>query len=115
MQMTLKADIGKALCDGGKPVDLVHLSGQTMGDRGLEAEVLRIFLSQAPVWVDALLRAGGHSARKEAAHTLKGSARAIGAFRLAELAAQAELPTFADSSALEAEFERVLAYIRTLI
>lgn len=113
MQMRLKADIGNARREGGKPVDLVHLSAQTMGDRALEAEVLRIFLSQAPVWMDALT--GGNAARREAAHTLKGSARTIGAFRLADLAAEAEMPAFADTGELQAEFDRVQAYIRTLI
>ncbi len=86
MQMRLTADIETARHDGGKPVDLVHLSAQTMGDRALEADVLRIFLSQAPVWMGTLTRTGGNEARREAAHTLKGSARAIGAFRLADLA-----------------------------
>lgn len=113
MHARIKSHIGTRQTDGSEPVDLVHLSGQTMGDRALEAEVLRIFLSQAPIWLGAL--AGGNRARKEAAHTLKGSARAIGAFRLAELAAEAELPGFVDSGALETEFGRVQAYIRTLI
>ncbi|HSO48052.1 MAG TPA: Hpt domain-containing protein [Rhizobiaceae bacterium] len=115
MQMRLKADIGKARREGGKPVDLVHLSAQTMGDRALEAEVLRIFLSQAPVWMDALTRTGGNTARREAAHTLKGSARAIGAFRLADLAAEAEMPASSDTGELQAEFDRVMTYVRTLI
>ncbi|MCU0790750.1 MAG: Hpt domain-containing protein [Nitratireductor sp.] len=116
MSMALKADIAKARSEhSGKPVDLVHLSGQTMGDPALEAEVLRIFLSQAPTWVDACKRAQVHSARRDAAHALKGSARAIGAFALADRAAAAELPGFTDFDALDAELGRVFAYIRTLI
>jgi HPt (histidine-containing phosphotransfer) domain-containing protein len=116
MPMTLKADLAKATSgEEAKPVDLVHLSAQTMGDRSLEAEVLRIFLSQAPTWCLALQRATVQTARKEAAHTLKGSARAIGAFGLAAKAGEAEMPGFSDFPGLEAELDRVVAYIRTLI
>lgn len=116
MTMALKADVAKTRSEAsGKPVDLVHLSGQTMGDAALEAEVLRIFLSQAGTWLDAYKRAHTHSARRDAAHALKGSARAIGAFTLADRAAAAELPGFSDLDGLECELERVFAYIRTLI
>jgi HPt (histidine-containing phosphotransfer) domain-containing protein len=86
-----------------------------MGDPALEAEVLRIFLSQAGTWFNACKRAATHSARRDAAHALKGSARAIGAFTLAERAGEAELPGFTSFDAMEAELERVFAYIRTLV
>jgi len=50
------------------------------GDPGLEAEVLRMFLTQARTCLEAWKRAESEAGRKEAAHALKGSARAIGAF-----------------------------------
>jgi HPt (histidine-containing phosphotransfer) domain-containing protein len=115
--MTLKVEIevARRLEGAGKPVDLVHLSRQTMGDPGLEAEVLRMFLTQARTCLEAWKRAEDDIGHKEAAHALKGSARAVGAFALADLAAVAELPGNRDIGPLEAEMDRVLAYIRTLI
>lgn len=116
MPMTLKADIAKARQTGaaGKPVDLVHLSAQTFGDPQLEAEVLRLFLAHAPIYLNAWLAASGQDARKQAAHTLKGAARGIGAWRLAELAGEAELPGFNQAGELQAEFSAVCEYIRSL-
>jgi len=64
------------------PIDLVHLSRQTMGDRALEIEVLALFDRQAAQISERLGaieidRAGVW--RADLAHKLKGSARAIGA------------------------------------
>ena len=73
----------------GRPVDLVHLARQTMGDRDLEAEVLGMFARQ----VDAArgrLAAAGEDERRSLAHTLKGTARSVGAFALADCAAGIE-------------------------
>ena len=56
-------------------IDERHLAGMTLGDARLEREVLELFLSQAPPTLAAA-----------AAHRLKGSARAIGAWRLARAA-----------------------------
>jgi HPt (histidine-containing phosphotransfer) domain-containing protein len=71
-------------------IDLLHLSRYTLGNRVLEAEVLALFAAQLPDTLLALRRARGESDWRIAAHTLKGSARAVGAWRLAELAEQAE-------------------------
>ena len=71
-------------------VDLQHLSRYTLGDRALEAEVLALFAMQLPATIDALRGAGGETEWRTAAHTLKGSARTVGAWRLAQLAAEAE-------------------------
>lgn len=72
-----------------RPVDLAHLSRQTLGDRSLEAEVLRLFVQQAVTVRDQLARAST-AERLQLAHTLKGSARGIGAFAIAECAAELE-------------------------
>ncbi|MDF2117540.1 Hpt domain-containing protein [Roseiarcaceae bacterium H3SJ34-1] len=65
-----------------RPIDLVHLSRQTLGDRGLEIELLQLFDRQA-AQIAARLAADTGSAdrrwRHDLSHTLKGSARAIGA------------------------------------
>jgi HPt (histidine-containing phosphotransfer) domain-containing protein len=68
-----------------RPVDLAHLSRQTMGDRDLEREVLSLFLHQAQVVGDRLEGASPQE-RVLLAHGLKGSARGIGAFRVADIA-----------------------------
>lgn len=61
-----------------------------MGNRSLELEVLQLFAGQAPSTLAALDAA--HSAKDWhiAAHTLKGSARAVGAWALAKAAEEAE-------------------------
>jgi len=70
------------------PVDFDHLKRMTSGKRGLEREVLQLFLKQTSGLVAAL---DGLPAETAAlSHTLKGSARAIGAFRVADSAAALE-------------------------
>jgi HPt (histidine-containing phosphotransfer) domain-containing protein len=60
----------------------------TAGEQGLEREVLELFLKQTGRLVAAL---DGLPAETGAlSHTLKGSARAIGAFRLADSAGALE-------------------------
>ena len=71
-------------------VDLVHLNRFTMGNRALEREVLAIFASQMGEYLDRLKSAGDAKAWREAAHTIKGSAWAIGAWKLGEHATAAE-------------------------
>ena len=70
------------------PIDFEHLSRMTLGDPALECEVLTMFVTQSAKLLDQLValppEAGG------LAHTLKGSARAIGAFAVAEAAAGLE-------------------------
>jgi HPt (histidine-containing phosphotransfer) domain-containing protein len=72
------------------PVDLKHLRRFTLGDRALEKEVLELFLWQLPETIASLRRAPSEKEWKVAAHTLKGSGRAVGAWRIARLAEQAE-------------------------
>lgn len=74
---------------GERPVDLAHLSRQTMGDRELEREVLGLFLHQAAV-VEASIFGATTKERQFLAHGLKGSARGIGAFAIAECAGHIE-------------------------
>lgn len=71
-------------------IDLAHLRRFTMGNLSVEAEVLQLFLQQVPKSIDDLRTAVDARAWQVAAHTLKGSARAVGAWRLAEYAEAAE-------------------------
>jgi chemotaxis protein histidine kinase CheA len=70
-------------------IDEEHLGQMTFGDRRLEREVLEIFRRQAAIMLG---RIGGSepAAATAAVHTLKGSARGIGAWRVARAAERLE-------------------------
>jgi HPt (histidine-containing phosphotransfer) domain-containing protein len=97
------------------PIDIEHLARMTLGDAGLEREVLAMFAGQAvrlgrdiaalPAGADALV------------HTLKGSARAVGAFRVADAAEclEAVLQNGDDPSLALAELNEVIAQARVAI
>ncbi|MGE0701741.1 MAG: Hpt domain-containing protein [Hyphomicrobiaceae bacterium] len=74
----------------GAPIDHAHLSRYTFGNRALEIEVLQLFADQAPQYLDQLRKAVTEKSWRDAAHTLKGSAKAVGAIRVAERAERAE-------------------------
>lgn len=103
----------RAPAPGRRPVDLVHLARYTFGNRSLEREVLRLFLSQSQACLRRLKEAGGDDqAWRDAAHTLTGSARAIGAWGVAHLAEQAQaLPATTPST----ERERLLDVLASQI
>lgn len=74
-----------------RPVDLVHLSKYTLGNRKLEKEVLELFNQQSVIYLKRLAEAENMVNWHQAAHTIKGSAKGIGAWKVAELAENAEL------------------------
>jgi HPt (histidine-containing phosphotransfer) domain-containing protein len=66
-------------------IDGDHLERMTLGDRRLEREVLELFVRQTGIMLNRI--AGAEPAlAAAAAHTLKGSARGIGAWRVARAA-----------------------------
>lgn len=71
-------------------IDRAHLGRFTMGNLSLEAEVLSLFIEQAPVYLERLKTASTQKDWFAAAHTLKGSARAVGARQVADLTEAAE-------------------------
>lgn len=84
-------------------LDLVHLARQSLGDRALESELLQLFHRQAahilgrladPAVLDAPRRA-------DLAHTLKGSARTVGAQAVAVAAEVYERAVAAGAEASE--------------
>lgn len=90
------------------PVDLKHLGRYTLGDVALEREILGLFLAQIPLTIEALKFAKSDKDWYQAAHTLKGSGRAVGAWRVSRLAQQAEkLGGLADGLACEAIITRI--------
>lgn len=75
---------------GGEAIDRDYLARFTLGNAALEREVLELFAAQLPLYVRQLKDAQTVSAWREAAHTIKGSAAAVGARRLANIARMAE-------------------------
>jgi HPt (histidine-containing phosphotransfer) domain-containing protein len=75
--------------DDSQVLDLEHLRRQTAGDRALERDLLALFRTQC-ARLRLLILDGDSVQRADAAHTLKGSARAIGALRLASVADRLE-------------------------
>ncbi len=72
-----------------RSVDLVHLARQTFGDKRLETELLRMFARQARQILAAVeggAGGGGSANPADLLHTLLGSARVVGAGRVAALA-----------------------------
>jgi HPt (histidine-containing phosphotransfer) domain-containing protein len=77
------------LSPGQPAVDLAHLARMTLGEKGLEREVLDLFEHQADM---LLARMAAEEPRMVSAlaHTLAGSASGIGAGRVAEAATALE-------------------------
>ncbi len=65
-------------------IDVQHLGRMTLGEAALETEVLALFAAQSRDLASRLATIPADAAAL--AHTLKGSARAIGAFRVADAA-----------------------------
>jgi HPt (histidine-containing phosphotransfer) domain-containing protein len=70
------------------PIDIGHLGRMTLDDGSLQRQVLAMFLAQTDSLIGAL--AGLPADAAALAHKLKGSARAIGAFGLADAAQRLE-------------------------
>jgi HPt (histidine-containing phosphotransfer) domain-containing protein len=88
VQQNIEAQV-RAQAQHAAPIDRVHLARMTLGERSLECEVLALFVRQA----DMLMRRMGLAERDvvaAAAHTLKGSARGIGAWQVAGAAERVE-------------------------
>ena len=87
----------------------------TLGDAGLEREVLAMFSAQSAHLIDAI--AALPEDVRALAHTLKGSARAIGAFAVADAAAELEqvLASGVDPSERLAALGRAVSLARTAI
>ena len=66
-------------------IDVEHLKRMTLGDGRLEQEVLQIFVRQSAMMLGRI-SSGQPGVLTTAAHTLMGSARGIGAWRVADAA-----------------------------
>ncbi|MBD8890443.1 Hpt domain-containing protein [Roseibium litorale] len=72
------------------PIDLVSLAANTLGNRDLEREVLRMFRAQTSSMMSRIDQEASDLVRKDLIHTLKGSARAIGADHVAKACEELE-------------------------
>jgi HPt (histidine-containing phosphotransfer) domain-containing protein len=98
----------------GEALDREHLARQTFGDQALEREVLALFADHTASALGLIKLAEGRSGRREAAHSLVGSARGVGAFRVADAAAAIESGA-GDSQAGLAALEAAIDEVRRLI
>lgn len=81
--------------DGGlrakRPIDLVHLARQSLGDPGLEEEILRMFDQMVGVYMGRIRQATQAGDVCPNLHALKGAAAGVGAVSISALAEEAEL------------------------
>lgn len=71
-------------------LDLNHLSAQAGGDKMLMSQVLGLFLDHAETVLEALAGANDAKAWRDHAHSLKGSAKGVGCWAVADAAFEAE-------------------------
>ena len=99
--------------DPPETVDFTQLEKVAAGDEALVLEVLGLFCGQAPVWIADLDPSGSEAAFRAAAHSLKGSALAIGAGALASACAAAEQAAGAGPAARAGAAARVRAALES--
>lgn len=76
--------------DSAPEIDFDHLNLYVSGDVELTRELFGLFQNQAEMWMKMLTMDAAPEMIESAAHSLKGTAQAIGALRLAGLCQQAE-------------------------
>ncbi|HUI97114.1 MAG TPA: Hpt domain-containing protein [Xanthobacteraceae bacterium] len=86
---------------GGPAIDRTHLFRMTLGDNALEHEVLALFDRQVEMLIERMGVVGAvdRSAISALAHTLKGSARGVGAWPMARAAEAVETAAAAELAA----------------
>ena len=95
-----------------RPIDLVHLARQTLGDRALEREVLELFVVQTRSVLARLEAIRDEKSRLDLAHTIKGSARSVGAWRVASAAESCELAIDGPDEGWRTAFAALAASVR---
>lgn len=73
-----------------RPIDLVHLAKQCLGDEHLEYEILRLFDTTVQNYLARLAAATTQDERTMVLHSIKGAAAGVGAWTLSELAKLSE-------------------------
>lgn len=94
-----------------RPIDFEHLFRMTLGDHALEREVLQLFDRQSGMLMERIA-ASEPAAIAAFAHTLKGSARGIGAWQVARSADLLESAVLSGKSDLEAGIHALALSVR---
>lgn len=74
----------------GPIIDIAHFERMTMNDKSLMSEILSLFREQVEMWTKLLDPNNSTPDFMVGAHTIKGSARGIGAWELGEICNAAE-------------------------
>ncbi|WP_423068202.1 Hpt domain-containing protein [Devosia sp. CN2-171] len=72
------------------PIDMVHLEQQSLGDPGLQEEVLRLYSQMSGVYLTRIEESSSSEELARHLHTLKSAAAGIGAWQVRDLAKHAE-------------------------
>lgn len=73
-----------------RPIDLVHLAKQCLGDEHLEYEILRLFDTSMQTYFNRLVLSMDTSELAMNLHSIKGAASGVGAWTIVDLARAAE-------------------------
>jgi HPt (histidine-containing phosphotransfer) domain-containing protein len=84
------SSLGQTVLPPEQTIDLAHLARMTCGEKSLEAEVLSLFDRQAGMLL-ARMQQSSPTVAGTFAHTIAGSARGIGAWKVAAAAEGLEL------------------------
>lgn len=93
-----------------QPIDMAHLARMTLGEPSLEREVLQLFCRQAEILLSRMHTAAP-AVVAAAAHTMKGSARGIGAWHVAAAAEAVEQTASADAAGIPSALARLSARV----
>lgn len=74
-----------------RPIDLVHLARQCLGDENLEQEILRLFDSTVQSYFARVEAANTRDDVVLCLHSIRGAAGGVGAWAIASLAEAAEV------------------------
>lgn len=101
------------------PIDRAHLSRHTLGDRDLEREVLLLFARQAELLMGRIDAQDAATELADTVHTISGSAKGIGAWKVSAAAEAVETALrageTADLSPLRAAVEEARFFIDGLV
>jgi HPt (histidine-containing phosphotransfer) domain-containing protein len=69
-----------------RPIDLVHLAKQCLGDEGLEREVLGLYSTSIATFLSRLQQAQSFDDLSLNLHSIKGASSGVGAWTVADMA-----------------------------
>jgi HPt (histidine-containing phosphotransfer) domain-containing protein len=107
---TLDHTVAPPLVPADPIIDTDHLARMTLGEEGLEREVLQLFEYQAGILLGRMANEPPKGVAA-LAHTLTGSARGIGAWRVAAAAEAVESAATAPAPVLTGAMDRLAAAV----